>query len=328
MKKTLEGIFSTIEISKEKKGIRVVRKSRKTLWYARENGDFVECQRFLLNFGLIGKKIIVDSLKFARRFKREPDCAYYEKELQSQENSQSPFRDNQIIGNAVGVGIQVPRQASNAGIIFRDKEGSLPNSDFRILFSDCPQRVGKVTDENIKALRQTFNYGMICHKDGDAGRARFIFKNILKLDWTFRPGDECVFNDFGINLRKSKEIAIAIDYFRKGLVICRSDANLYFNLARVHYESGNMNDCVENLLNSLKIEPEHRHSLMFLKYANGKGMIPQRLCVRANRFLVLAIAFVSAFFPAIGNRECAASIDSKSVHALQGNGCGENADVS
>ena len=59
-----------------------------------------------------------------------------------------------------------------------------------------------------------------------------FFARLVSMDAPFAPEHKHMFNDFGINLRKSKMIPQAIEYYSKAIALSPEDEHLRYNLAR------------------------------------------------------------------------------------------------
>jgi Uncharacterized stress-induced protein len=85
-------------------------------------------------------------------------------------------------------------------------------------------RALKVDEENVRA---NFGIGLTYLERGDNAKAEDIFHRLVKLDATFEPEHKHLFNEFGINLRKSKMLTESLEYYQRALELSPSDENLY-----------------------------------------------------------------------------------------------------
>mgnify|MGYP000013982624 FL=1 len=74
------------------------------------------------------------------------------------------------------------------------------------------------------------------------------------------------FNKFGINLRKDGFYDESINYHEKTLEINEFDEHVYFNLARVYFEKGNIKSCIDYLEKALKLNPQFEEAKKFIRY--------------------------------------------------------------
>lgn len=122
-----------------------------------------------------------------------------------------------------------------------------------------------VDDKNIDA-----NYGLgeVYSEKKDFDKLKKVLDTLLGLDEAFTYEYRQKFNQFGISLRKNGHYDESIRYYEKSLEIVNSDENVYFNLARVYFEKGQNEECVDNLQAALKINPEFIEAQKFLKYCH------------------------------------------------------------
>lgn len=114
---------------------------------------------------------------------------------------------------------------------------------------DQPQGVG---EENVKAL---FGLALIYLARDEVDRARDLLADLVKMRISFEGKDQHLFNEFGIVLRKNNMYAEAVLFFERALEFVKNDEHLYYNLARAHYENGDWNSSLENLILSHRLNP-------------------------------------------------------------------------
>lgn len=124
-----------------------------------------------------------------------------------------------------------------------------------------------VDDKNIDA-----NYGLgeVYSEKKDFDKLKKVLDTLLGLDEAFTYEYRQKFNQFGISLRKNGHYDESIRYYEKSLEIVSSDENVYFNLARVYFEKGQNEQCVDSLQAALKINPEFIEAQKFLKYCHKR----------------------------------------------------------
>ena len=76
-------------------------------------------------------------------------------------------------------------------------------------------------------------------------------------------------NHFGISLRKSGYFDKSINYYEKTFQINEHDENVCFNLARVYYEKGNIEKCIDYLEKALNLNPQFEEARKFIRYCRG-----------------------------------------------------------
>lgn len=118
-------------------------------------------------------------------------------------------------------------------------------------------------EENVRA---NFGLGLTYMERGEPAKAGDIFERIVGLDAAFTPEHKHLFNEFGINLRKSKLLDQAVDYYARALEITEDDENLYYNIARAYFERGDTEDCIASLEKALELSPGLEEAQKFLNY--------------------------------------------------------------
>ncbi|MEZ7195844.1 tetratricopeptide repeat protein [Pseudodesulfovibrio karagichevae] len=122
-----------------------------------------------------------------------------------------------------------------------------------------------------KNVRANFGLGLTYMARGDADKAGDIFKRVVALDAAFSPEHKHLFNEFGINLRKSGLTDQAVEYYARALAISEDDENLYYNIARAYFERGDETECRENLKKALELEPNMELALRFMEFLDRKA---------------------------------------------------------
>lgn len=115
------------------------------------------------------------------------------------------------------------------------------------------ERARGIEEKNVKAL---FGLGLIYLERGELDRARGLLAELIKIKATFEGKNQHLFNEFGIALRKSDMVSEAVEYFRRALDFVEDDEHLYYNLARAHYENGDWEGALDNLVHCHRLNPE------------------------------------------------------------------------
>ena len=115
-------------------------------------------------------------------------------------------------------------------------------------------------------VRANFGLGLTYMARGDMDKAADIFKRVVVLDAAFSPEHKHLFNEFGINLRKSRLYDQAIEYYTRALEMTDDDENLYYNIARALFEHGDRDQCRENLEKALELNPGFEAAAEFLAH--------------------------------------------------------------
>lgn len=100
--------------------------------------------------------------------------------------------------------------------------------------------------------------------------ARRILKALLSRCETARFENRSRFSGFGVKLRKDGHFDESIAYFTKALDIEKNDENVYFNMARVYYDMGDIAGCRGALEQALSINPEFQEAGQFARFLARK----------------------------------------------------------
>jgi hypothetical protein len=100
-----------------------------------------------------------------------------------------------------------------------------------------------------------FGLGLVYLERGQSARATGLFNDLAQSGAEFDGGDQFLFNDLGIALRKCGLFDLAIAFFLRALEFVRDDENLFYNLARAHYENGDWTRSLDYLIQAHKFNP-------------------------------------------------------------------------
>jgi tetratricopeptide (TPR) repeat protein len=100
-----------------------------------------------------------------------------------------------------------------------------------------------------------FGLGLVYLERAEPGRAAVLFADLARIRADFEGRNQFLFNDFGITLRKCGLYDLAIAFFLRALDYVRDDENLFYNLARAHYENGDWTRSLDYLIQSHKFAP-------------------------------------------------------------------------
>lgn len=78
-------------------------------------------------------------------------------------------------------------------------------------------------------------------------------------------------NARGMRLRREKDPLGALEQYRKAQQARPDDAHLLFNMARAHYEMGELDICRSLLGQSLRLEPQLREAKAFLRWLDARS---------------------------------------------------------
>lgn len=121
-------------------------------------------------------------------------------------------------------------------------------------------------------VRANFGIGLVYLERGDAEKAHEVFERVVGIEAAFEDDHKHLFNEFGINLRKSGLFDDAVSYYRRALELAADDENLHYNLARAYYEKGDHPHAVRHLNAVLAMRPEHQEAKSFLASLQKRGL--------------------------------------------------------
>jgi len=236
----ISGVFSSQTVAKVGTGTTVRKMIQKAYWFAEEgaqeeNGSSIVFVQPLNNNNIpSGPKDEVPLVDFLERY--SPELEYYQQEV-------------------------FPKMKEMDETVKRAEEqrdqGALYSAQFEF------QAALDFDEGNVRA---NFGLGLTYMERGEPEKAGDIFERVVKLDAAFTPEHKHLFNEFGINLRKSKLNDQAVEYYTRALEITTDDENLYYNIARAYYERGDKEDCMENLKKALEIKPDFEEVQKFIAY--------------------------------------------------------------
>ncbi len=126
-----------------------------------------------------------------------------------------------------------------------------------------------IDEENVRA---NFGIGLCYLSRGDTAKADEVFKKVVDLEAAFEPEHKHLFNEFGINLRKSKMHDQALEYYRKALALSPGDEHLHYNAARAAFEKADHKAAAAHLAKALELNPGFAEARTFLDHLRKKGL--------------------------------------------------------
>jgi tetratricopeptide (TPR) repeat protein len=100
-----------------------------------------------------------------------------------------------------------------------------------------------------------FGLGLVYLERNKPRRAADLFTDLARIGADFEGRDQFLFNDLGITLRKCGLFDLAISFFLRALEYVQDDENLFYNLARAHYENNDWTRSLDYLIQSHKFAP-------------------------------------------------------------------------
>ena len=244
----ISGVFSTQTVAKVGAGTTTRKTIQKAYWFAEQatvqgegdepNQEIVMVQPLNTNNIPSGPKDEVPLPDFLERF--NPELEYYQAEVYPKMNE----LDTTL------------KRAEQQ----RD-EGALYSAQFDY------ETALTFDEQNVRA---NFGLGLTYMERGENHKAHDIFERVVTLDAAFTPEHKHLFNEFGINLRKSGLIDEAVEYYARALEMTEDDENLYYNIARAYFERGDQSDCIANLKTALELNPNFEEANQFLDFVQNK----------------------------------------------------------
>lgn len=142
-----------------------------------------------------------------------------------------------------------------------------------------------VLNIDIGNVRANFGIGLTYLERGDAEKAKNIFERLINLEGAYAPEHKHLFNEFGINLRKSKMYTQAVEYYQRALQLQKTDENLFINLARVYLELKEYEECFKALEMALQLAPKHEVAVKFVTWLKDKNLITQKLFSQVEKLI-------------------------------------------
>ncbi len=131
---------------------------------------------------------------------------------------------------------------------------------------------GNALKIDLNNVRGNFGIGLCLLERGEKDRANDVFARLITMDASFDRDHKHLFNEFGINLRKSKMTQQAVEYYSKALELSQDDENLLYNLARAHFDAEEYKEAREALNKALEIRPDFEEAKKFIAYLDKKKL--------------------------------------------------------
>lgn len=110
----------------------------------------------------------------------------------------------------------------------------------------------KLDEQNIRA---NFGIGLVYLQRGDKDKAELVLRRLVGLEAAFESRHKHLFNEFGMELRKSGMFAQALEYYARALDFAQDDEHLFFNVARAHLENNDIPEARKALQRALALNP-------------------------------------------------------------------------
>ncbi|EMG36779.1 TPR repeat containing protein [Desulfocurvibacter africanus PCS] len=238
----IKGIFSTQSLEGTSTGSATRQVIRKQYWSAQEiDGDVIEVQPLNENFVPSRPKKQIPKNQFLEHFSAEPEF-YVSTVLPRMQELEKTLRRG-----------ETHRQSGEAYSAEFEFNSAL-----------------KVDEENVRA---TFGLGLTYMDRGDTLKAEDILKRLVNLEAAFDSRHKHLFNEFGINLRKNHMFGQALEYYERAQELSDGDDHLLVNIARLHFERGDIRKCILHLKEALELNPEQDEARQFWSFLQRRGQL-------------------------------------------------------
>lgn len=238
----IRGVFSTQDVKKVGTGTTTRKTVQKSFWFVEQRPDGkIDCQPVNANYVPSGPKRTITMEELINKFAPEPE----------------------FYVNSVYPKMQEQQRTLDAADAHREK-GETFAAEYAY---DVALRVD---EDNVRA---NFGIGLTYLQRGEKDKAENIFERLVKLEAAFEDEHKHLFNDFGINLRKSKMLAQAVVYYQRALELSQKDENLHINMARALLESNDLPGCASHVLQALALAPDNETAQKFLQWLLAKNLV-------------------------------------------------------
>ncbi len=279
---TFRGVFSTQETDRAGQ-VPGINRGRKRYWLVWRNEDTtVTVQPLSASLEPTGAKRIFPGEEFSQRFTPEPGL------VPASIASRGPGGDSTVSATPRSTGegrgaeheeddvmLLRPEYRLPAGHGTDDAERSrlTPGEAFSLHQESVSAKAAREADRNVelaaeekeRSMRADFGMGLVFLRQGNPRKAMRIFE-VLPTESGLVERHKHMFTDFGISLRKSRLLDMALRHHLKAAELGGVDENAYHNVARIYYELGDMLNATRYLRKSLELNPSLDVSERFLRY--------------------------------------------------------------
>lgn len=108
-------------------------------------------------------------------------------------------------------------------------------------------------------LREHFRKALLrCRRPQDRDAAIKALQTLAEVEEGIEPQHKHMFTDFGINLRKERQYALALSFCKRVLTIAPHDDHAHFNAARILLDMGNLDGAEQHILAAKDMNPANR----------------------------------------------------------------------
>lgn len=175
-----------------------------------------------------------------------------------------------------------PDAADNEDAFVRSsaRDSSFPNSETSEVKADGGEMEAA---ENLdRELRAEFAMALTKWKRGENRSSLRTFEAMANLSEGIIPAHKHTFTDFAVDLRKSRLPTLAKKHYLKAADLAPEDCNAHFNLARIYYETGEIDKALQHLGKALELEPNFEYALRFERFLQEKLVAQQNKSRKNN----------------------------------------------
>jgi len=121
---------------------------------------------------------------------------------------------------------------------------------------------GQAAKEDEENLKAHLGKGKAHMGLGEVDKAKESFEKLSEIDSLYDKENKHIFNEYGIELRKSEMYDLAIENYEKAISIDPDDEALYFNMGRAYYSSGNNEKAKESLDKAISLNADFSEAKM------------------------------------------------------------------
>ncbi len=129
---------------------------------------------------------------------------------------------------------------------------------------------GQAAKEDKENLKAHLGKGQAHIGLGEVDKAKYSFEKLSEIDSLYDMDNKHIFNEYGIELRKSEMYDLAIENYEKAISIDPDDEALYFNIGRAYYSSGSRDKAVKYLDKAISLDSNFSEAKM-LRNAIASG---------------------------------------------------------
>jgi tetratricopeptide (TPR) repeat protein len=271
----IKGVYSTTTKSHIGTGMTRRATESKRYWVAwdDEEGDGFIVQPLNKNLIPTGQKRRVTPMEFRERFRLEPDFFVDPDATQVRHLWRGEAR---VVSGKGEEEAELPAARGGRGDqgLVEEEHSERPEQPVELNDRvDLDETVTTPEDaarerlaEIERSARADFGLGLVTLRQGNPRKAKRIFEDLAGLDTNFEPRHKHMFNEFGIGLRKSRLLDVALKHYQRALELSPDDENLHHNVARVHFERDELGEAVDHLQRALALNPDLEPARRFLQY--------------------------------------------------------------